>query len=378
MPNQPFLSFPMMVTLVITLAGCLCGVFFGAAVPRLRWWKSAILLALSGAAAAGVYFWYGEAYLSAPLWTIYGAYLAVGWMMGLLMAFLPLFAVWLLSFFGKGRSFLSAMALFVFLFCLGAGVYGAVDGNERRDVDEIVLEVKGLPPAFDGFKIAQISDTHIGPYYRYASLDGDLFEAFQYKADVVAFTGDLIDDVRVMPETARILDGRSTLFPYGIDYIFGNHEYYRGKDYIESELKKTKVRILENDSTVIHKDGASLWIAGVDYPWGKKAALQGIEENLADKAFADIPEGAAVILLGHHSDFIDEGRERGAFLTLTGHTHGLQTGLGGQPIFPMYKYMRGMYSADGLYGYVNRGTGHWFPFRLGCSREMTIFTLKAK
>ena len=64
---------------------------------------------------------------------------------------------------------------------------------------------------------------------------------------MIALTGDLIDDVRVMPETARILTGENGNFPYGIIFVWGNHEYYRNKKYIADELKTTPVTLLQNN-----------------------------------------------------------------------------------------------------------------------------------
>ena len=89
-----------------------------------------------------------------------------------------------------------------------------------------------------------------------------------------------------------------------------------------------------------------------------------------------MPESAFVVMLAHHSDFIDEGFERRIPLTMCGHTHGAQFALIGPVVESVgFKYLRGMYRQDGSYGYVNRGTGHWLPFRVFCSREATVFTL---
>lgn len=99
---------------------------------------------------------------------------------------------------------------------------------------------------------------------------------------------------------------------------------------------------------------------------------------MADQAFADIPAGAAVLFLAHHSDFIDEGFARGAALTLTGHTHAMQFGIAGRPVVSHFKYTRGMYEDGDSLGYVSRGNGGWFPFRLGCGRELAVFELHGK
>ena len=110
-----------------------------------------------------------------------------------------------------------------------------------------------------------------------------------------------------------------------------------------------------------------------------RGAARSLEmQDMMDFAYRDIPEGAPSILLAHHSDFIDLGFERGAFLTLTGHTHGTQFGLFGRPIITPFRYTRGMYS-DGMHqGYVSRGDASWFPFRFSCDRELAVFTLHRK
>lgn len=223
-----------------------------------------------------------------------------------------------------------------------------------------------------------MTDTHIGPYFRYTDLPREMARAKAEGAEAVFFTGDLIDDVRHMKETADILDQWQSAFPDGILYAWGNHEYYRGRDLIRSELLRTRVELLENESTVIRRGGAALYVAGVDYPWSRGAARASEMQNMMDFADRDIPEGAPSILLAHHSDFIDLGFARGAFLTLTGHTHGTQFGLFGRPIMTPFRYTRGMYS-DGMHqGYVSRGDASWFPFRFSCERELAIFTLHRK
>lgn len=74
-----------------------------------------------------------------------------------------------------------------------------------------------------------------------------------------------------------------------------------------------------------------------------------------------------------HSIFIDEAFKHNIDLTLTGHTHGGQFAFLGIPIIPMFKYMRGRFEQNNSIGYVSRGAGSWFPYRIGCSPEVTYF-----
>lgn len=206
-------------------------------------------------------------------------------------------------------------------------------------------------------------------------MPAELLRAKNEGADVLFFTGDLIDDVRYMPQVAEDFTKAEKYFPDGIFYIWGNHEYYRNQPLIEEDLKNTPVKMLVNNHTYIEKDGQRLYVAGVDFPFARGTQKEIEEEKWADEAFAGIPRGAPVIFLAHHSDFIDQGFKHGAFLTLTGHTHGTQFGLFGKPIITPFKYTRGMYSDGTHYGYVARGDASWFPFRFSCPRELTIFTL---
>lgn len=375
MPNQPLVPFPVIGIIVMALAGFLNGCLAGRIFRCRKFWAAGAVWGGISALSAALYGWYALAYVNYGEWLLFMVYLACAWMILTLILPVPLILMWLISLAGKGHIWICGAVIFCGAAAFFTGIYGTVHGDRTESIEQVELSVENLPPAFDGFRIALLTDTHIGPYYHYADLDADLYQAYADKADMVAIGGDLINDIRMMPDTARVLTARSGLFPYGIYYVWGNHEYYRNKAYIGSELEKTPVHMLVNSHKSISRSGEKLYIAGADYPWGPKNQIHDEEEKMADQAFSGIPSGSAVVFMAHHSDFITEGMERQAFLTLTGHTHGGQTGINGRALFPIYEYMRGLYGGNGIYGYVSRGTGHWFPFRLGCSREMTIFTL---
>ena len=101
-------------------------------------------------------------------------------------------------------------------------------------------------------------------------------------------------------------------------------------------------------------------------------------KNFVDAAIKNVPDDAIKILLAHHPEFIDDGAERNFALTLTGHTHGSQFGFFGVPLFPVFKYTRGVVKLGDSFGYVHVGNGSWFPFRFGCPPEIAYFTLKTK
>ena len=334
---------------------------------------------LTAAAGTAFFNWYTFAYIHYGQWMLWVAYLAVGIMIASLLIAPFFFLLAVFRAFGKGRRIIGRLAWGITCLAVLFGTTGAIRGNMQEVTEHVEISSPELPAAWDGFKIAEISDTHVGPYYTNRNLPEDFLIARREGAQMIALTGDLIDDVRVMPETARILTGENRNFPYGIIFVWGNHEYYRNKKYIANELKTTPVTLLQNNHVVLTRGGKALYIAGTDYPFAADERIRITKErNMADKAFSGIPEGAPVILLAHHSDFIREGIRHKAIITLTGHTHGMQTGFMGQPILTPYVYTRGLYWAGPWYGYVSRGTGGWFPFRWGCSREITIITLRRK
>lgn len=344
--------FEIMILLLFSVLGLIDGALFALLFRRRRFYFYALAMALLGGVAGAYFLWYAKGYDGLGLWSLYLAYGMTGFMVAELIALFLLVPLSLLSLVKALRRAAKLLGALGLLASLWIGVYGAYDGNHREVTEHHDIYVKDLPEALEGYRFAQMTDTHIGPYFRYTDLPREMARAKAEGAEAVFFTGDLIDDVRHMKETADILDEWQEAFPDGILYAWGNHEYYRGKDLIRSELLRTRVELLENESTVIRRGGAALYVAGVDYPWSRGAARALEMQDMMDFAYRDIPEGAPSILLAHHSDFIDPGFERGAFLTLTGHTHGTQFGLFGRPIIT--------------------------PFRFSCDRELAVFTLHRK
>ncbi|MBR1646755.1 MAG: metallophosphoesterase [Selenomonadaceae bacterium] len=282
------------------------------------------------------------------------------------------------------RKLLARGIVYPFL-SLATALYGnRVEKNS--DVENFIdVPIKNLPHELDGFKIAQISDLHLGAYFGLERLESLLQRIADSKPDLLAITGDIFDDVNLNPAAIKIVDAFTNKFKFGIYYIHGNHEHFRGIKQIEQMLTQTKIHWLVNRSRHVT---SKLFIAGVDYPQRAPVTSSNDDEHTkifaeARKSFMDdatkyIPDDAIKILLAHHPEFIDDGAERNFALTLTGHTHGSQFGIFGVPLFPVFKYTRGIIKIGDSIGYVHVGNGSWFPFRLGCPPEIAYFTLKAK
>ena len=258
----------------------------------------------------------------------------------------------------------------------GLSLYGGL--YERNHVVERSFTIPmASAESLTGYRIAQISDIHLGLFFRIDALRALLEQAVNGGADLLAVTGDLFDDVSQNPAAARLLEEYVDRFPDGIWFCLGNHEYYRGLPEIQRLLAQTRVHALYN--TAAQVPGHNLWLAGVEYSFAKgEGPFRQQRHDYLAQAMSAVPDGAPVVLLAHHPEFIDEAAERHIPLTLTGHTHGSQFGIFGLPLFPVFKYTRGMVQIGSSYGYVHSGNGSWFPFRIGCPPELAYFNIQAE
>lgn len=278
------------------------------------------------------------------------------------------------------RGFLHGLAAALPLISVATGAKGIYEAQSEMLVQQYRLPIPGLPAQLQGFKIGQISDTHLGPYFSLDRLDTVIRLVTEQKPDVLAITGDFADDLGLLKPALERLDRLQPLIPYGIYFCIGNHEYIRGPERFRAEIAHSRAVLLENDSRLLVAGPQPLYLLGVDYPGSDltRSALD-ISVNRRLQCFADasrnIPARAFKILLAHHPDFLIDGFAAQIPLTLAGHTHGGQINLGGKPLFSNHLYMGGLYQENGVYGYVSRGAGHWFPLRLGCPPEISMFTL---
>ena len=255
--------------------------------------------------------------------------------------------------------------------------YGAFVERHHTVRRDHTISIANLPTEADGMVIAQISDVHLGAYFSVEELDALLTEVARGGADLLAVTGDVFDDERLNEAAAEVLAAHVGDWRDGIWYCIGNHEYYRnGRPLVERMAREGRVHVVLNSAEQVAGRGA-LWIAGVDYPFARGEAFDPQKKAYFAAAMADVPANVVTILLAHHPEFIDDAAAHGGVpLTLTGHTHGSQFGIFGQPLFPVFKYTRGMVRINDNYGYVHTGNGSWFPLRIGCPPEIAYFRLE--
>lgn len=290
------------------------------------------------------------------------------------------------------RAFLKGAAAFLPAAALATSGVGNVVGESYLTTTKLPLYYPDLPDYLEGYRIGQLSDTHMGLFFSPDHLQASLDAAAKARVNRLVLTGDLIDELSRLPAYQDILNKNASRFPDGIEFCYGNHEYYRSFTDITEMLRQTPVRILRNENFCASPGrGKNLWqrqgrdarpfyIAAVDYSFAKdEAEFVAERAEFVRQALQGIPADAFIVLLAHHSAFIDNAFERHIPLTLCGHTHGGQVA----PIGPLvqavgFKYLRGLYRSGDSYGYVNRGTGHWLPFRMLCSREVSVFELHRK
>ena len=255
--------------------------------------------------------------------------------------------------------------------------YGAFIERKHTVRRDYTIPVSNLPPEADGMVIAQISDVHLGSFFSVEDFDALLAETAAGGADLLAVTGDVFDDEPLNARAAEVLAAHIGDFRDGIWYCIGNHEYYHsGRPIVDRMAEEGRVHVVLNSAARVAGRG-TLYIAGVDYPFARGDAFDPQKKAYFAAAIADVPRDAVTVLLAHHPEFIDDAAAHGSVpLTLTGHTHGSQFGLLGLPLFPVFKYTRGMVRIGDSYGYVHTGNGSWFPLRIGCPPEIAYFRLE--
>lgn len=297
------------------------------------------------------------------------------------------------SFLPGRRAFIAKVGLAMAALPFGAILYGAWRGKYNYQVREYELSFDDLPEAFDGYKITQLSDIHVGSFDDREEVEYAVNLANEQQGDVILFTGDLVNN------EAREMDGWEGVFGSlsakdGVYSVLGNHDY---GDYVQWESEKAKEenmqqlyqvqkdmgwKLLLDENDKIIRGADSIQIVGVQN-WGggrfpKYGDLQKAATGLTNEEFK--------ILLSHdptHWDLQVKGDDKKYQLTLSGHTHGMQFGIEIpgfiklSPAWFVYKKWAGIYKEAGQFLNVNRGFGFLgYSGRAGIWPEITVITLK--
>lgn len=270
-------------------------------------------------------------------------------------------------------------------------VYGYTWGFNRVVVRHVTFASSDLPASFDGYRIVQFSDAHVGTYSRSrAHILIDAIDSINAQhPDMIAFTGDLQN---ISPsEIAAKRDILSRLHAHdGVYSILGNHDYAFYLDVDDATRRRLCSKVIQeqrrlgwtlllNENRIIRRGSDSLVVAGMEYE-GKNIRCP----NRGDirKTLGGIDRRSSFVLMLQHDPTNWQTNilpNSNAQLTLSGHTHAAQLRVfGWTPASLLYNQSDGMYYAGKRAINVSSGIGGLAPFRFWCPGEIVVITLKKK
>jgi uncharacterized protein len=273
------------------------------------------------------------------------------------------------------------------------GIFGAAglaiySGEIERHWVEVIrneVHLRGLPAAFEGMRIAQLSDIHLDEYTEPFFLHHVVDLINQMQPDAIFLTGDFVSGgsgsnqfaIGAAWQCANILKELKCRQLYA---VLGNHDVTVGEKEVTAALTANGIQVLNNAYLPIERGGDRFWLAGVDDPLNGEPN----PELAIPVTIRNIPN-EPVVLMCHAPDYVDDllatPAGRAVDLMLSGHTHGGQVRLpliGAWTLPPMgRKYVAGWFRMGNLQLYVNRGIGTvGVPFRFACPPEITLMTLR--
>jgi len=254
-------------------------------------------------------------------------------------------------------------------------LWGFANARRVARVVRVDVPIAGLPVAFDGFTIAQVSDVHVGPTIKRPYVEAIVETVNRLDVDLVAVTGDLVDgSVRDLAEHVAPLAALRSR--EGSFFVTGNHEYYSGAAAWVGELRRLGLVVLMNEHAVVRRGDARLVVAGVtDFSAGHFDRGQASDPVAA---LAGSPAGAVRLLLAHQPRSAAAAEAAGFDLQLSGHTHGGQFLPWNFLVRLQQPFTAGLHRWRGMWVYTSRGTGYWGPpKRFGAPSEITLLRLVA-
>lgn len=281
------------------------------------------------------------------------------------------------------RRFLEQTAFAVSAAPFFAGAYGLFYGRLNLETTRRRIKLARLPKAFEGFRIAQLSDFHISAFMTAEEIGKYVAIANRLKPELFVLTGDFVTwDPTTQEAVVEVLSGLKA--PLGVYGCLGNHEIYtETEDSITRLFAARGIPILRQTRVPIRVHADTLNLIGVDYQTvrGKANAEGHLGGRYLEGVDQLVDPHTVNVLLSHNPNLFDRAAEVGIDLTLAGHTHGGQVTLDfihpslspGRLITP---YVSGWFEKAGAQLYVNRGIGTLtVPIRIGAPPEITVFEL---
>ena len=270
--------------------------------------------------------------------------------------------------------------------------FGIISGAHDYRIRRRTIYFSNLPSAFDGIRIGQLSDIHTGSFFNKVAVQGGVEMLNQEKADLVCFTGDLVNNES--SEAKDYLDVfKKVKSDLGVFSVMGNHDYGDYRAWSSPQAKKNDIQnlhdmhaymgwdLLLNENRTIKVDGEGFALLGNEN-WGAGRFSKYGDLSKTHKGSEEMP---FKVLMSHdpsHWDAEVRTQYPDIDLMLAGHTHGMQFGveIGNfrwSPAKLMYKQWADLYQEGSQYLYVNRGFGYiGYPGRIGILPEITILELR--
>lgn len=280
------------------------------------------------------------------------------------------------------RRFVKGVMLGTLGFCTGAAVDALGIEPEWIEVVNHDLRLPGLPKAFAGRRIVQISDLHLSTTVSCEYLRRCFDRINHLNADIILLTGDYVTyDGRgkFREQLIEMLDLKARL---GVFACMGNHDYgisnsFRPSDvpllnFLTEGMQNKGITVLRNQSAAVNIGAERIWLVGLGDLWA--------DDCHPRAGFTGVPDDEVTLVLVHNPDSLDRLIPHNANAIFCGHTHGGQFKIPflGPPILPIRnrQYSAGMFDVGGRKLYVNRGLGRLGRIRFNCRPEITIFHLR--
>jgi predicted MPP superfamily phosphohydrolase len=250
------------------------------------------------------------------------------------------------------------------------------------EVTQWLVPVADLPPAFAGFRIAQLSDFHCSKQVTPEYLAEAVELAQAQDPDLVVLTGDFIHHgFKYITPVAEVLSQLTA--PHGVFAVLGNHDFsvrnalgFRRHRHLHRAVARALtvrgIRVLHNEAVRLTHDADTLNLVGVEDLWSRVCDL--------GQAFAGLVPNRPCIMLAHNPRTVEFLNGQRCDLMLSGHTHGGQVNLPGlgRPALGRRarRFAAGMYRYRQTHVYVNKGVGFGFRLRFGVRPEVAILTLQ--
>jgi len=278
------------------------------------------------------------------------------------------------SFDPHRRAFLGLSAKTIVGGIAGIGsIWGMYQALKEPVIKRVEIKIEGLPESLKRFRMAQITDLHVGSMITGKFVERVTRKIQELNADMLFFTGDAADGS--VQSYGKYLNSLAEIHPkYGKYFVTGNHEYYSDMNGWLQLIEGLGFKILVNESQNIIVNDATIMITGIPDRSGRH--FSSCHKTNMEKAVGGMNSSDLKILLAHQPKDLEHALEYGFDLQLSGHTHGGQYFPFSLLVQMAHPFLKGLHKRENTWIYINQGTGYWGPpLRIGTEPEITEIVL---